>query len=177
MAGDIRYPIGHFTYGGDLSRAAIDASIADIAVLPQQLRAAVARLNEAQLNTPYREGGWAPREVVHHIADSHMNAYVRFRLALTEDTPTIKPYDEAQWAKLADVKSVPAEVSLKLVEAMHARWVALLQAMSDADFERCYIHPDHNRTVSMREVIALYAWHGRHHTAHIKALREHNGWT
>lgn len=177
MSADLRHPIGRFNYDGNSSRAGINASLAAIDALPQQIRAAVAGLDEAQLNTPYREGGWTPREVVHHVADSHMNAYVRCKFALTEDTPTIKPYDEAEWAKLADVKSVPVEVSLKLIEALHVRWVALLKAMPDADFERCYIHPNHNRSVPMREVVALYAWHGRHHTAHVKALRERNGWT
>jgi uncharacterized damage-inducible protein DinB len=173
---DIRYPVGRFTYDGDSSREAIDRAIAQIDVLPALLRAAVDGLDEAQLDTPYRDGGWTPRQVVHHIADSHMNAYVRCRLALTENAPTIKPYDEAEWAKLPDVQLLPVEVSLDLLDAMHTRWVALLQAMTDADFERTYVHPEQEKPVPLRAVVALYAWHGRHHTAHITALRERNGW-
>jgi hypothetical protein len=173
---DARYPVGRFKYDGDTSREAIDRSIADIAALPERLRAAVGGLDETQLDTPYREGGWSSREVVHHVADSHMNAYVRCKLALTEDKPTVKSYDEAEWAKLADVQIVPISVSLSLLDALHTRFVALLRSMSDADFERSYIHPDHGRAVPMREVVALYAWHGRHHTAHVTGLRERNGW-
>lgn len=174
---DERYPVGRFKYDGDSSRAAIEASIAMIASLPRKLRDSIAGLNDAQMNTPYREGGWTPRQVVHHVADSHMNAYVRCKLALTEDAPKVKPYDEALWANLPDVSKVPVDVSLGLIDALHERWVALLSAMPDADFERGYIHPEHNRTVPLREVAALYAWHGQHHTAHITALRERNGWT
>lgn len=173
---DSRYPIGRFAYDGDTSRAAIDRSIADIASLPSLLCAAVDGLNEEQLGVPYRDGGWSSREVVHHVADSHMNAYVRYKFALTEDAPTIKPYDEADWAKLADVKNVPIGVSLNLLEALHTRWVALLRSMPDADFERTYIHPEQKSPVPLRTVAALYAWHGRHHTAHILALRERNRW-
>jgi hypothetical protein len=174
---DPRYPVGRFAYDDDTSRAAIDRSIADIDSLPTLLRAAVDGLSGEQLNTPYRDGGWSPREVVHHVADSHMNAYVRCKFALTEDAPTIKPYDEAEWAKLADVKVVPIEVSLNLIDALHARWVALLRNMPDADFERTYIHPEQKNPVPLRAMTALYAWHGRHHTAHISTLRERNGWT
>jgi hypothetical protein len=176
MIQDMRYPIGRFKYDGDSSREAIDHAIADIAALPALLRTSVDGLDTDQLNTPYREGGWALREVVHHVPDSHMNAYVRCKLALTEQSPTIKPYDEAAWAKLGDVKIVPVDVSLALLAALHTRWVALLTSLSDADFERSYIHPDHQRAVPLREVVALYAWHGRHHTAHISSLRERNGW-
>lgn len=173
---ELRYPVGRFQYDGDSSREGINRSISDIESLPKALRAAVDGLDGEQLNTPYREGGWTPREVVHHVADSHMNAYVRCKLALTEDAPTIKPYNEADWAKLADVRIVPIEVSLNLLDALHERWVALLQSMSAADFERCYVHPDQQRRVPMREVVALYAWHGRHHTGHIMSLRERKGW-
>jgi len=176
MIQDMRYPIGRFKYDGDSSREAIDRAIADIAGLPVLLRASIDGLNTDQLNTPYREGGWTLREVVHHVPDSHMNAYVRCKLALTEQSPTIKPYDEAAWAKLGDVKVVPVGVSLALLEALHTRWVAVLESLSDGDFERSYVHPDHQRAVPLREVVALYAWHGRHHTAHISSLRERNGW-
>lgn len=173
---ELRYPVGRFQYDGDSSGEAIDRSISAIESLPKALRAAVDGLDGEQLNAPYREGGWTPREVVHHVADSHMNAYVRCKLALTEDAPTIKPYNEADWAKLADVRTVPIEVSLNLLDALHERWVALLRSMSAADFERCYVHPDQQRRVPMREVVALYAWHGRHHTGHIMSLRERKGW-
>lgn len=176
MIQDMRYPIGRFKYDGDSSREAIDRSIADIAALPALLRAAADGLDAAQLNTTYREGGWTAREVLHHVPDSHMNAYVRCKLALTEASPTVKPYDEAAWAELGDVKVVPPDVSLALLDALHARWVALLRSLPDADFERGYIHPEQQRLVPLREVVALYAWHGRHHTAHISSLRERNGW-
>ncbi len=173
---DRRYPIGQFKYDGDSSREAIDRAIADIESLPALLRASVNGLGDEQLGTPYREGGWSPHEVVHHVADSHMNAYVRCKLALTEQAPVVKPYDEAAWTRLADVKTVPIAVSLSLVDALHERWVALLRATPNSDFERTYIHPAHQRAVPMREVVALYAWHGRHHTAHISKLRERNRW-
>jgi hypothetical protein len=176
MIQDMRYPIGRFKYDGDSSREAIDRSIADIAALPALFRASVSGLNVGQLNTPYRDGGWTVREVAHHVPDSHMNAYVRCKLALTEESPIIKPYDEAAWSRLGDVTVVPIEVSLALLDTLHTRWVALLQSLSDADFERGYIHPEQQRAVPLREVVALYAWHGRHHTAHISSLRERNGW-
>ncbi len=132
-------------------------------------------LNEEQLNTPYRDGGWTVRQVVHHLADSHMNAYVRFKLALTENEPTIKPYDEAAWAETADVRESPIEVSLALLENLHARWVALLQSMSEADFARQFRHPQLG-AVPLEKNLALYAWHGRHHVAHIASLRERRQW-
>ncbi|HEY5087879.1 MAG TPA: putative metal-dependent hydrolase [Gemmatimonadaceae bacterium] len=174
---DLRYPVGRFSYDGDTSREAIDRAIADIEALPKRLHAAVDGLSDGQLDMPYRDGGWTSRDVVHHVPDSHMNAYVRFKLALTEHAPTIKPYDEAAWARLGDTSGLPIKVSLTLLEALHSRWVALLQSMSDADFERSYIHPEHGRAVPLREVAAMYAWHGRHHTAHILSLRGRNGWT
>ena len=177
MATDIRYPVGRFVPDGNTSRDASDRSIAEIASLPGQLRAAVAGLDEGQLDTPYRDGGWTPRQVVHHLADSHMNAYVRCKVAVTEDQPRITPYNEAEWAKLPDVASVPVGVSLDLIEALHARWVALLGALEDADLDRTYVHPEQEKPVSLRTVTALYAWHGRHHTGHILALRERKGWT
>jgi DinB family protein len=177
VAPDIRYPVGRFEYDGDVSRDAIDRAIEEIASQPVLLRAAVDGLDDEQMNTPYRDGGWSPRDVVHHVPDSHMNAYVRCKLALTEDAPTIKPYDEAAWARLADSRTVPVGVSLDLLEALHVRWTALLRSLPDADFERGYVHPEYGRAVPLREVVAMYAWHGRHHTAHILALRERKGWT
>ncbi|MEO7102832.1 MAG: YfiT family bacillithiol transferase [Gemmatimonadaceae bacterium] len=174
---DQRYPIGVFKYDGDSSRRAIDQSIQAIASLPGLFRESVAGLNTEQFDTPYRDGGWTVRQLVHHVPDSHMNAYIRCKLALTEDTPTIKPYDEAAFARLGDIAIVPVEVSLGLLDKLHERFTALLNSMSDDDFKRCYVHPDYHRAVPLREVVALYAWHGRHHTAHITALRERRGWT
>jgi uncharacterized damage-inducible protein DinB len=171
-----RYPTGRFTYDGDTSSAARDARTATLAELPGALRAAVNGLSNEQLATPYREGGWTVRQLVHHVADSHMNAYIRFKLALTEQDPTIKPYEESEWAKLADTDAVPADVSLALLESLHARWVALLRAMSSADFERGYFHPDAKRVVPLDEALAMYAWHSKHHTAHVTRLRQRRGW-
>jgi len=139
------------------------------------LRAAVAGLNEEQLNTPYRDGGWTVRQVIHHVPESHMNAYIRFKLALTENEPTIKPYDEAAWAETADVRDTPIEVSLTLLDNLHKRWVVLLKSMSDADFAKQFRHPELG-VVPLEKNLALYAWHGNHHAAHITSLRERKQW-
>ena len=147
-----------------------------IARLPDDFRGAVCGLSESQLDTPYRPEGWTVRQLVHHVPDSHMNAYVRFKLALTEDVPTIKPYDEAEWAKLSDVRDTPIETSLTLLSAMHDRWVRLLSAMSPDDFARKLNHPDWDAPLSLDTMLALYAWHGPHHTAHITSLRQRMGW-
>jgi len=151
------------------------AAIATLAELPAKLREAVEGLDRVQLEMPYREGGWTVRQLVHHIADSHMNNYVRIRLALTEDEPTIKPYDEAKWAELADARTAPVETSLALIECLHARWVALLEGLSEADFVRAFFHPERGK-VRLDVNLALYAWHGDHHVAHITALRARMGW-
>ncbi len=148
--------------------------IADIERLPAKARAAVAGLTPAQLDTKYRN--WTVRQIVHHLADSHVNAFVRFRLALTEESPTIKPYDETKWAKLADAKAADVEASLKLLEALHARWAYLLRAMAGADFERVYMHPEYKKTFRLAEVLGLYAHHGRHYTGQIEWLRKQHGW-
>jgi uncharacterized damage-inducible protein DinB len=159
----------------DVTAAKRAEAIREIAAVPQQVRAAVAGLNDAQLDTPYREGGWTVRQVVHHIPDSHMNAYVRWRLALTENQPTIKPYEESAWAKLEDAASAPVEVSLKLLEPLHERWVRLLQSVKENEFARTFRHPEHGvRTLDW--MLFLYAWHGKHHTAHITELRKQKGW-
>jgi uncharacterized damage-inducible protein DinB len=150
-------------------------AIESVAATPARLRDAVRGLTAEQIETPYRPGGWTVRQVIHHVPDSHLNAYCRFKLALTENEPTIKPYDEAQWALLPDVKAVPIETSLALLEAVHERWVAILRAMKPSDFERTLIHPEAGRQ-SLDQVLALYAWHGPHHTAHVTALRERMGW-
>ena len=147
-----------------------------IAAMPGRLRAAVAGLDGAQLDTPYRPGGWTVRQVVHHVPDSHLNAYTRFRLALTEDTPTIKPYEEARWAELPDARSAPPELSLMLLDALHARWVALLGTLGPVEGARAVRHPEHDRLLTVDELLAMYAWHGEHHTAHITALRGLMGW-
>jgi uncharacterized damage-inducible protein DinB len=151
------------------------AHIHTLKMLPGRLRTAVAGLSDAQLDTPYREGGWTLRQVVHHVADSHTNSYVRFKLALTEDWPTIKPYDEAAWANLADSRWLPVEVSLAMIEGLHTRWVGLLESLSDADFQKGFEHPEMGRQ-NLAKVLALYDWHSRHHTAHITGLRQRQGW-
>ena len=168
---DPRYPIGKFSFDGDVSDAARAARIADIEAAPRLLREAVGGMSARQLDTPYREGGWTVRQVVHHVPDSHLNAYVRFKLALTEDAPTIKPYDEAKWAALPDSRETPIEVSLALLDALHRRWVTLLRAMTPADFARAFVHPEHGRSMPLDMVLALYAWHGKHHLGHVKSVK------
>jgi uncharacterized damage-inducible protein DinB len=172
---DIRYPIGKFTWilGNTPQQRA--AAIDDIAATPQRMRAAVAGLSDVQLDTPYREGGWTVRQVVHHLADSHMNSYIRFKFALTEHEPAIKPYDEAVWANLIDAKTAPLEPSLSLLDGLHHRWVLLLRSLSEADVRRKFTHPEIG-TITVDQYIAVYAWHGKHHTAHITSLRELKGW-
>jgi uncharacterized damage-inducible protein DinB len=174
---DLQYPIGDFSYDGPMTDARRAACVTRIAAAPAALRAAVARLSDAQLDTPYRPGGWTVRQVVHHVPDSHLNAYVRIRLALTEDTPTIKPYEEARWAELPDARTLPVETSLTLLEALHARWVALLGGLGAADGARQLRHPEHGRLMTVDELIAMYAWHGEHHVAHVTSLRARNGWS
>ena len=149
---------------------------ADIEQLPIRIRDSIAGLSEAQLSTPYRDGGWTPHQVVHHVADSHLNAFLRFKLALTQDTPTIVPYDQAKWAELPDTREVPVQLSLTLLDALHARWMKLLQRMSDADFAREYMHPEQKRTFRLDAALAMYSWHSRHHVAQITGLRERLGW-
>jgi uncharacterized damage-inducible protein DinB len=173
---DLRYPIGKFDFDAPINEADFPWLIALIAETPGSLRSAVAGLTRDQLETRYRPGGWTVKQVVHHVPDSHMNAYTRFKLALTEDEPTIKPYEEAAWAELPDSRRVPIEVSLDLLDALHLRWVALLRSMDPADFNRAVRHPDHGRLLTMKQLLGLYAWHGRHHVAHITALKKREGW-
>ncbi len=172
---DPRYPIGKFELPKDVTPALRQAAIDDIAGTPAKVRAAVAGLSEAQLDTPYREGGWTVRQVVHHLVDSHMNAYIRWRLALTETQPTIKPYDESEWAKLEDARNAPAEVSLKLLEALHERWVRLLRSVKTEQYARTLLHPEHG-VRNLDWLLFLYSWHGKHHTAHVTELRKEKGW-
>lgn len=171
---NLSYPIGKFQWTGPNTETEREAFIEQIAKLPQELRAAVANLNDKQLDTPYRPGGWTVRQTVHHIADSHMNAYVRFKLALTENEPVVKPYDEKAWANLPDSK-LPVEVSLKLIDGMHERWVVVLRTMTPPDFNRKLSHPELG-IVELDRYVALYAWHSQHHVAHISSLREREGW-
>jgi len=172
---DLRYPIGEFQWQGRATDEQRRRFVEDIEQTPARLRAAVAGLSPAQLDTPYRPGGWTVRQVVHHVPDSHLNAYVRFKLALTEDNPTVKTYDEGRWSELPDVKSAPIETSLRLLEAVHERWVLCLKALRPADFARTFQHPEMGR-VDLDKLLAMYAWHGRHHVAHITELRKRQGW-
>ena len=171
---NLRYPVGPFNPPASSLPGIRAAHIETLRLLPERLRAAVAGLSEAQLDTPYREGGWTVRQVVHHVGDSHANAYIRFKLALTEDWPTIKPYDEAAWARLADSK-VPIEGSIAFIDALHQRWTSLLESMTEEDFQKGYNHPENGRQ-SLERALAIYEWHGRHHTAHITGLRARKGW-
>jgi len=172
---DLRYPIGQFDIHTTVTPEDLRAAIDDIAAAPARMRAAVAGLSDEQLDTAYREGGWTVRQVVHHLPDSHLNAYIRLRLALTENEPTIKPYDEAAWANLEDARSMPVAPSLALLESLHERWVALMRSMDPDDFGRVLVHPELGR-VGLDRLMALYAWHGRHHVAHVTSLRDRKGW-
>jgi uncharacterized damage-inducible protein DinB len=171
---DLKYPVGKFIPPQSVTTEDRRAWIAEISQTPAKLRAAVQGLSEEQLDTPYRPGGWTVRQVVHHVPDSHMNSYIRFKLALTEERPVIKPYDEAEWAKLPDAISPPGP-SLELLDALHSRWVTLLEALSAADFARVFMHPELGPR-RLDETLALYDWHGRHHVGHITALRKRMGW-
>ncbi len=172
---DPRYPIGKFQRPDVLSDAERPPLIADIAAAPSALRRAVSGLADAQLDTPYRKGGWTVRQVAHHLPDSHVNAYVRFKLALTEETPRIGTYEEALWAELPEARTAPVTMSLDLLDALHARWVAMLRAMDVSHFRRTLRHPE-TGVMTLDQMLALYAWHGKHHTAQITALRAREGW-
>ena len=172
---DPRFPVGRFSPRPELTDADRSALIDAIAEAPAALRAAVDGLSDAQLDTPYREGGWTVRQVVHHLFDSHCNAFIRIRLALTEDNPVITAYDEAAWAKLPDSFDVPASVSLDLVEGLHLRWVSMMRHMTAQEWARTLRHPE-NGPMTMDRMLQLYAWHGRHHVAHITSLRAQKDW-
>jgi len=171
---DLRYPIGPFSASAP-SADGRRRAIADVAKMPGHLAEAVAGLNEKQLNTPYRPGGWSVRQVVHHVADSHTNAFVRLKLALTEDRPTVSAYDEKKFAELADV-ALPIGVSLELLRGLHARWVAIYEAMTDADWQRMFAHPEYPEPLTLDWQVQMYGWHSRHHVAHITTLRQREGW-
>jgi uncharacterized damage-inducible protein DinB len=172
---DARYPVGRFGVAGEIDAEQRRAWIDEVARTPAQLREAVAGLTDAQLDTPYRDGGWTVRQVAHHLPDSHLNAYTRFKLGLTEDEPVIKPYDEEAWARLDDTRATPVDVSLALLDALHARWVNVLRAVKDEEWARAVQHPENGR-MRLDFLLGLYAWHGRHHVAHVTRLRERMGW-
>lgn len=168
---DERYPLGKYEFPKEISSQQLAIWIQEVKDLPKQLRQALDGFTEEQLDLPYREGGWTVRQVVNHLADSHINSYTRFRLALTEDQPTIKTYDEQLWAELPDAKLAPVEISLQLLESLHLRWGLLLESLSAQDFKRCFMHPELGE-VSLDVNVGLYAWHGKHHVAHIVGLRK-----
>lgn len=173
---NFQYPIGKFERVDKVSTEQRTEWIKQIAETPTKLRSAINGLSVEQLDTPYRHGGWTVRQVVHHLPDSHMNAYIRFKLALTEEKPIIKPYMENRWAELDDYRNTPLEVSLTLLESLHQRWVALLSNLRDSQFELTFTNPESDDTIAIGTALGLYAWHGRHHIAHITSLRERMGW-
>ncbi|HEX5758123.1 MAG TPA: putative metal-dependent hydrolase [Thermoanaerobaculia bacterium] len=172
---DLRYPVGRFARPAEMNEAGRAGWIEEIAAAPQRMRAAVEGLAEEQLDTPYRPGGWTVRQVVHHLPDSHLNAYVRCKLALTEETPAIRTYEEARWAELPEARSAPVDVSLALLDSLHARWVLCLRQLPAEAFARTWKHPQWG-LLTLDDLLGLYAWHGRHHVAHVTALRERMGW-
>ncbi|HEX4499375.1 MAG TPA: putative metal-dependent hydrolase [Thermoanaerobaculia bacterium] len=176
MTTDLRFPIGKAEMARELTAEQRLERIARIERMPDHLRAAVAGLDAGQLDTPYRPEGWTVRQVVHHVPDSHLNAYLRCKWALTEDEPQIKTYDEGLWAELPDSRTVPVEVSLALLDSLHKRWMGLLRALSAADFQKALRHPEHG-LITLDQILGLYAWHGDHHVAHITTLRERMGWS
>ncbi|WP_239614748.1 YfiT family bacillithiol transferase [Cohnella mopanensis] len=176
MNQDLRYPIGPFRHEGEVSAQQRLEWISDIASLPTKLAAAIEGLGREQLNTPYRPDGWTVRQVTHHLADSHLNSFMRYKLALTEEQPTIKPYFEERWALLPDTLQAPVELSATLLAALHERWVILLRSMTDEDYARSFYHPESKKVSRLDIVLGTYAWHGRHHVAHITSLRQRMGW-
>jgi hypothetical protein len=172
----LRYPVGRYQVPDVYTTKALNEWITIIEALPSWMDVCIENLDEVHLQTPYRPGGWTVQQVIHHVADSHINAYVRLKLALTEDNPTIKPYQEARWAELADTQIVPVNISVTLLHALHRRWVAVLRNMEPKDWERTYYHPDNKRDYPLWEMTAMYAWHSRHHMEHIRQLRERMNW-
>jgi len=170
-----QYPIGKYS-PQPFSQQQLTGWLLDIRFLPQHLEHAILNLDEAQLATPYRPEGWTVHHLIHHVADSHMNAYIRFKLGLTEEVPVIKTYDEAAWANLADTDNLPVNVSLTLLHALHMRWMEVLKSITEAQWERTVFHPGLNTSVTLWHLLGMYAWHGRHHTAHVTVLREQMKW-
>jgi hypothetical protein len=175
MTEDLKYPTGKWIKDPNLDAAGRAERIGLIAALPAALSASVAGLTDAQLDTPYRDGAWSPRKIVHHLADAHMNAFIRVKLGLLEDNPTIKPYNDGHWAETADSTAAPVALSLSIIEGLHARWAHLLRSLQPADFERNVVHPERG-PMSVGDLMQLYAWHGMHHATQITQLRERNGW-
>ena len=175
MSVDVKYPIGKHQMV-PFSQEEKEARLADILFLPRMLEYAVLNLNDDQIQTPYREGGWTVNQVIHHVADSHMNAFIRFKLGLTEDNPTIKPYIQSAWGETADVTAVPVNLSITLLHSLHHRWYELLKTMKDEQWERTIYHPEQERKITLWELLLIYAWHGKHHAAHVTNLREQMGW-
>jgi uncharacterized damage-inducible protein DinB len=173
---NLKYPIGRFELGKTYTMAETKSQIQTISALPSKLFNIVNVLTESQLETPYRPNGWTVRQTVHHVADSHLNAFSRFKLALTEDNPTIKPYEEQLWAELADGKTAPIDWSLQLLKYVHLRWIMVLNSLTEPDLQRTYTHPETNHVYTLKEVVALYAWHSEHHYEHIHRLCTHEGW-
>lgn len=178
---DERYPIGkledqHFSDKGTYDEEAKNSYLLDIKMCPSLIEYAITNLDEQQLNTPYRNGGWTVKQLVHHIADSHMNAYIRFKLGLTEDNPTIKPYDQSAWANLSDTENLPVNISITLLHALHVRWYELLKNMKENEWQRTVFHPEQKRKITLWNLLGMYAWHGKHHAAHITKLRERMNW-
>ncbi|NBT16384.1 MAG: putative metal-dependent hydrolase [Chitinophagia bacterium] len=171
----VQYPIGKVQFV-EYSEKEKEARLADILFLPKMLEYAVLNLNEAQLQTPYREGGWTVNQLVHHVADSHMNAFIRCKLALTEENPTIKPYDQDAWVSREDVSQVPVNISITLLHALHHRWYELLKSLTEQEWKRTVYHPEQQREISIWNILLIYAWHGKHHAAHVTNLREEKGW-
>ncbi|MBS1495901.1 MAG: putative metal-dependent hydrolase [Bacteroidetes bacterium] len=172
---NLSFPIGKYIEQ-PFSDALLKQWLLDIETLPAKIEQAIANLDEAQLQTPYRPGGWTVHQLVHHVADSHMNAYIRFKLGLTENNPTIKPYDQDAWATMADTKNLPVNISTTILFAVHKRWMEVLKNISGHHWERTIVHPEYQKKMTLWELLGLYAWHGRHHVAHINALRERNNW-
>src|SRR6187402_638630 len=172
---DLRYPIGKYI-PQPFSDKQLNEWLIDITNLPRHLENAVINLDEAQVNTPYRPEGWTVKQLVHHVADSHMNAYIRFKLGLTEDNPAIKPYEEAAWANLSDTRNLPFNLSLTILHALHARWVEILKNITEEEWNRTVFHPEHKKEITLWHLLGMYAWHGRHHTAHVTALKERMKW-
>jgi uncharacterized damage-inducible protein DinB len=175
MTEDLRYPVGKWAPKPSVTAAECATMIQQIASAPSALAAAVKGLTDAQLDTPYRDGGWTPRQIVHHIADSHMNAYIRFKLGMTEDNPTVKPYNEKTWAETIDGRTAPLDASLPMIDSLHKRWVQFLKSLDQTALARTVMHPERG-SMHLTDLLQLYSWHGRHHTAHITGLRQRNGW-
>ncbi len=173
---DLRYPIGKYQPVENITSEYVEDCIQEIALLPERLRKAVRGLNDKQLDTPYRPDGWTVRQLVHHVGDSHLNSIIRFKWALTEDEPTIKAYNEKDWVLTPDVSATPVSVNLKFLESLHKKWVHLLRSMELSDWDKAFVHPETGRRLTLGWLLGLYAWHGRHHTAHINSLRERQQW-